>query len=106
MFNGMEKLPEDDAAELAEIFHLLGDPSRLRIVYACLGDPISAGVLAEGLKLSASLVSHHLRLLKAARILTSDRRGRQIFYTAEDDHIRDMVRDMAVHIKEDHGEKL
>ena len=95
-------MKEDDAAELSEIFHLLGDASRLRIVYACLGEPVNAGALAQGLGLSASLVSHHLRLLKAARILDSDRRGRQIYYAASDDHIRDMVRDMAVHIKEDH----
>ncbi len=95
----MEKLHGDDAIELAEIFHLLGDASRLRIVYACLGEPVSAGALAEGLGLSPSLVSHHLRLLKAARILANDRRGRQIFYAAEDDHIRDMV----VHIKEGQG---
>lgn len=100
----MEKLSEDDAAILAEIFHLLGDTSRLRIVYACLDQPIAAGTLAEELGLSASLVSHHLRLLKAARILASDRRGRQIFYAAVDDHVRDMVRDMVVHIKEDQGE--
>lgn len=100
----MEKLYGDDAIELAEIFHLLGDASRLRIVYACLGEPVSSGVLAEDLGLSPSLVSHHLRLLKTARILTSERRGRQIFYTALDDHIRDMVRDMVVHIKEDQGD--
>jgi len=102
----MEHLNEDDAAELAEIFHLLGDASRLRIVYACLGGPVSSGILAEGLGLSPSLVSHHLRLLKAARILTNVRRGRHIFYSAVDDHIREMVRAMVVHIKEDHEEDL
>jgi len=97
----MEKLDNDDALVLAEIFHLLGDASRLRIIYACLDAPVSAGVLARNLGLSASLVSHHLRLLKAARILVGDRRGRQIFYGATDDHIRDMVRDMVIHIKEE-----
>ncbi len=97
----MEKLNDDDAVQLAEIFHLLGDASRLRIVFACLDGPVSAGVLARALGMSASLVSHHLRLLKAARILAADRRGRQIFYGAKDDHVRDMVRDMAVHIKEE-----
>ncbi|MBL4802932.1 MAG: winged helix-turn-helix transcriptional regulator [Emcibacter sp.] len=95
---------EDEALELAGIFHLLGDASRLRIVYACLDAPVSAGTLAEGLGMSPSLVSHHLRLLKAARILSSDRQGRKIFYVAQDDHIRDMLRDMAIHITEDQGE--
>ena len=97
----MDKLQEDDATELSEIFHLLGDASRLKIVYGCLEAPISAGVLAESLGLSPSLVSHHLRLLKAARILISDRRGRQIFYSAADDHVRDMIRDMVTHINEE-----
>ena len=99
----MEKMHEDEALELAGIFHLLGDASRLRIVYACLGQPINAGTLASGLGMSPSLVSHHLRLLKAARILTSERRGRQIFYVALDDHIRDMIRDMVTHIGEEQG---
>ena len=100
----MEKLNEENAQKLSEIFHLLGDASRLRIVYACLGDPISSGVLASELGLSPSLVSHHLRLLKAVRILSSDRRGRNIFYGALDDHIRHMIRDMVVHIMEDEEE--
>lgn len=99
----MENLPCKDALDLAEIFHLLGDASRLRIVYACLGEPVSAGVLADRLGFSPSLVSHHLRLLKSARILSAERRGRHIFYAAEDDHIRDMIRDMVVHINEDRG---
>lgn len=99
----MDKLTTDDAIALAEVFHLLGDASRLRIVYACLGAPVSAGVLADMLGLSPSVVSHHMRLLKAARILRGERRGRHIFYEAADDHIRDMLRDMAVHINEEQG---
>ncbi len=97
----MEKLREEDAGALAEIFHLLGDANRLRVFYACLKGPVSAGALAEGLDMGASLVSHHLRRLKTARILTSERRGRQIFYGAVDGQIRDMVQDMVFHIKAD-----
>jgi DNA-binding transcriptional ArsR family regulator len=60
----------DDAVdELADLFHLLGDPTRLRIVLACLAQPIAVGDIAGALTLSSSLVSHHLRLLRAARIV-------------------------------------
>lgn len=90
---------------LAELFHLLGDPNRLRIVLACLEAPKAVGEIAVALSLSPSLVSHHLRLLRAARILRGDRRGRQVFYRAADDHIRYVVSDLAHHVLEPgHGD--
>ena len=66
-------LASERAAELADLFKLLGDATRLRIVLASLDAPISVGEIADRLDLSASLVSHHLRLLKAARIVRSER---------------------------------
>jgi DNA-binding transcriptional ArsR family regulator len=55
---------------------------------------------ADGLNISASLVSHHLRLLRAARLLQADRRGRQVFYVVGDSHIRSMLTDMVDHVAE------
>ncbi len=91
---------EDTIVQLADLFRLMGDPTRLRIILTCLNDPISVGDIAEELVLSPSLVSHHLRLLKAARVLRSERRGRQIFYSALDEHIRCVIDDMVVHVGE------
>ncbi|MCH8075509.1 MAG: helix-turn-helix transcriptional regulator [SAR324 cluster bacterium] len=96
----MTALPADKAAQLAEVFHLIGDPSRLRIVFACLDEPVCVSDIAAQLALSQSLVSHHLRLLKAARLLDSERRGQKIFYWAADHHIRHVLTDMAIHISE------
>jgi len=93
-------LTADQTEMLAELFHLLGDRSRLRIVLACLEAPQSVGEIAASLQLSPSLVSHHLRLLRAARILRGERRGRQVFYRAADDHIRCVVIDLASHVIE------
>lgn len=93
-------LTADQTEMLAELFHLLGDRSRLRIVLACLDAPKAVGEIATALDLSPSLVSHHLRLLRAARILRGDRRGRQVFYHAADDHIRCVVIDLANHVLE------
>ena len=91
---------DHDATILAETFHLLGDATRLRIVIACLAEPVSVGELALRVKASPSLASHHLRLLKAARLVRAERRGKQVFYSAADDHIRAMLTDMIAHVAE------
>ena len=99
------RLGEDLVVELAETFRLMSDPTRLKIILACLDAPASVGEMAERLGISASLVSHHLRLLRAARLLQADRRGRQVFYVVGDEHIRSMLTDMADHVsEEDAGE--
>jgi ArsR family transcriptional regulator, lead/cadmium/zinc/bismuth-responsive transcriptional repressor len=92
--------PDHAVAQLADLFHLLGDPTRLRIVLSCLDQPVAVGDIAAQLELSSSLVSHHLRLLRAARIVKAERQGKQIFYSAADAHISDVVADMLEHIAE------
>lgn len=98
-------LSDDKATELAEMFRLLGDPSRLRIVIETLDGPQSVGNIAARLGLSPSLVSHHLRLLRAARLLSRDRRGKQIFYRIHDAHVRHVIADMVAHVNEDSHEE-
>ena len=94
-------IPEDQVVELAEMFRLMSDPTRLKIILACLDHPAAVGEMAERLSISASLVSHHLRLLRAARLLQADRRGRQVFYVVGDPHIRSMLSDMVDHVAEE-----
>jgi DNA-binding transcriptional ArsR family regulator len=91
---------DDWVDQLADLFHLLGDPTRLRIVMACLARPIAVGDIAAALQLSSSLVSHHLRLLRAARIVKAERQGKQVFYSAADFHISGLLASMAEHIAE------
>ncbi|MGA8261364.1 MAG: metalloregulator ArsR/SmtB family transcription factor [Arenicellales bacterium] len=95
------KLDNDQAAELAEVFHLLGESNRLRLVCACLDEAVSVHDLAEQLGITGSLVSHHLRLLKAARLMRAEKRGRQVFYRAADEHVCRVLQDMTAHIHED-----
>jgi ArsR family transcriptional regulator len=94
----------DQIVELAEMFRLMSDPTRLSIILACLDRPVAVGDMAERLRISASLVSHHLRLLRAARLLQADRRGRQVFYVVGDEHIRSMLTDMVDHVAEGDAE--
>ena len=94
------RLDSDQMEMVAELFHLLGERSRLGIVLACLDHPLPVGEIAARLGLSQSLVSHHLRLLRAARLLRGERRGRQVFYTVADEHVRRVVTDLANHVLE------
>ncbi len=84
--------------ELAETFGLLSDPTRLSIVLACLDEKNSAGEIARKLNVSPSLASHHLRLLRAARMLKSERKGKQIFYEMSDACVRDILNIMINHL--------
>lgn len=83
--------------ELADLFRLLGEPNRLAIVTSCLDGPLSVGEITARLMLSQSLVSHHLRLLRAARLLKAVRQGKQVFYSIPDCHVRDMLTNMIGH---------
>ncbi|MEX0839568.1 MAG: metalloregulator ArsR/SmtB family transcription factor [Parvibaculum sp.] len=94
-------LDDDKAAELADMFKMLGDPSRLRIVTATLAGPRAVGEIAATLGLSVSLVSHHLRLLRATRLVSPERRGKQVFYRVHDAHVARVIADMIAHVNED-----
>ncbi len=91
---------QQEVAELAEVFHLMGDPSRLSILLFVLDGPRAVAEIAAATGLSASLVSHHLRLLRSGRLVRAERRGKQVFYTVDDAHIRSVLTDMAEHVAE------
>ncbi|MES1991424.1 MAG: metalloregulator ArsR/SmtB family transcription factor [Pseudomonadota bacterium] len=97
-------LTDDKAHVLAETFKLLSDPSRLRILIETLDTPRSVGDIATNLSLSPSLVSHHLRLLRAARLVRPERRGKHVYYSLHDAHIAHVLADMVAHINEDEAE--
>ncbi|WP_297108420.1 metalloregulator ArsR/SmtB family transcription factor [uncultured Devosia sp.] len=96
-------LPEDHhLTVIAETYRLLGDPTRLKVVLTCLEGPIAVGDIARATGASQSLVSHHLRLLRAARLVRGTRRNKQVFYEVEDHHIASMLTDMLAHAAEEH----
>ncbi len=96
----LASLDDDTLSQLAEMFRLMGDPTRLRVILSCLPGPSSVGDMARRLGLSSSLVSHHLRLLRAARVLRGRRRGKQVYYGVADRHISRVLLDMLDHVAE------
>ena len=92
-------MSQSDVAVLAETFRLLGDQSRFLL--QCMHGSVAVGDIAEALDLSQSLVSHHLRLLRGARLVRGERQAKHIFYSIADQHVSQVLQDMAVHISED-----
>jgi DNA-binding transcriptional ArsR family regulator len=79
----------DEAVELAEGFKLLGDPNRVRILYALFeAGELCVCDLAATAEVSETTVSHAMRLLRAAGIVRNRRDGRMIYYRLDDGHVR------------------
>jgi DNA-binding transcriptional ArsR family regulator len=101
----MHSLTMDQTQELAGTFRLLGDPTRLAILLAVAADARPVGAVPEALRQSPSLISHHLRLLRAARLVRAERQGKRVFYALADEHVRAVIEDMAAHAREPDSER-
>ncbi len=85
-----QSLPDaEDVVELADVFSLLGDPGRLRLLMSLLeGGEMCVCDLAATTSMSESSVSHALRLLRAHRVVSVSRRGQMAYYRLDDGHVR------------------
>lgn len=92
-------LSDNQFAELAEFFRVLGDASRVKIIAALLEETMNVQSLAIHTGLSPSAVSHHLRSLRLMRLARPQKQGRQVFYTLDDQHVADLFRRAADHIR-------
>lgn len=91
-----ERMPaERDLADTAEVFGLLSDPGRLRLLLGLLDGELCVCDLAAVSGMSESAVSHALRLLRAHRVVAARRSGRMAYYRLDDAHVR-MLLDLAV----------
>ena len=85
---------------IAEVFKLLGDPTRVRLVDALTHGERCVCDLAKLVGLSESAVSHQLRLLRAAHLVRVRRAGRLAFYSLDDHHVVGLVHDTRKHVEE------
>ena len=91
---------EEECLALAELFKTFGDPTRIRILYVLSRGEVCVNDLAETLNMTASAISHQLRLLKQNRLVKSRRDGKMICYSLDDDHVRSMFAQGMEHIRE------
>lgn len=90
---------EIEATELAELFRLLGDPNRVRILYTLAGvDELCVHEIAEAVDASETKVSQAMRLLRAAGVVRNRRDGRHVHYRLDDDHVRTLLDVSRAHV--------
>lgn len=96
-----EKLPdEEELYDLAELFKVFGDSTRIRILFVLFEAEVCVCDLGEALRLTSSAVSHQLRILKQAKLVKSRREGKTVFYSLADDHVRSIIAQGKEHIEE------
>lgn len=86
-----------DLEDASELLRALANPHRLAIVIELTAGPRCVHELVEALVISQPLASQHLRVLRAARLVQTERRGREIAYSLGDEHVSHIVRDAVVH---------
>ncbi|MCR5640192.1 MAG: metalloregulator ArsR/SmtB family transcription factor [Lachnospiraceae bacterium] len=91
---------EDEMYDLAELFKVFGDSSRIKILFALFSNEICVCDLAESLNMTQSAVSHQLKILKTARLVKARREGKQMIYSLADDHVRTIIGQGKEHIEE------
>ena len=85
-------MPDDDRLyDLADLFRVFGDSTRMRILYALFESELCVCDLADLLGMTQSAVSHQLRTLKAAKLVRFRREGKSIIYALDDDHVRQIL---------------
>lgn len=96
-----QKMPEDAYIyDLAELFKVFADSTRMKIIYALLEEELCVCDLASIVKTTQSAISHQLRLLKQSKLVKFRREGKVIFYSLDDDHIAQIVKKGSEHIEE------
>lgn len=96
-----ERMPsEEEMYELAELFKLFCDSTRIRILCALFEKELCVCQIADTLEMTQSAISHQLRILKQGSLVKCRRDGKTIFYSLADDHVRTIINQGINHIEE------
>lgn len=95
------QMPKEEALyDLAELFKVFGDSTRIRILFVLFEAEVCVCDLAEALQMTQSAVSHQLKILKQAKLVKNRREGKSMFYSLADDHVRAIIGQGLEHIEE------
>ena len=97
----MKRMPEEETLyNLAELFKVFGDSTRIRILWALDESEMCVCDIAAVLNMTQSAISHQLRVLKQARLVKNRRDGKVVYYSLDDEHIRQIFDQGLNHIRE------
>jgi ArsR family transcriptional regulator len=96
------QMPDEEVLyDLAELFKIFGDSTRIRILFVLFEAEVCVCDLAETLHMTQSAVSHQLRILKQNKLVRSRREGKSVFYSLADTHVRTIINQGLEHVEED-----
>ena len=96
-----ENMPEEDIlVDLAELFKVFGDTTRIKILYALFEEEMCVCDIADLLNMTQSAISHQLRVLKQARLVKFRKEGKIVYYSLDDNHINQIFNCGLCHIEE------
>lgn len=97
-----QKMPQEETLyDLAELFKVFGDSTRTKILWALDEEEMCVCDIAYLLNMTQSAISHQLRVLKQAKLVKNRREGKIVFYSLDDEHIRQILETGLIHIMED-----
>lgn len=100
------ELPGDELlGDLADLYRIFGDGTRIKILYALLEEEMCVCAIAELLGMTQSAISHQLRILKDANLVGRRREGKEVFYFLSDSHVRNIIAQGFIHLMEERKEE-
>ena len=101
VFSLSDQVPtEEELYDLAELFKVFGDSTRIKILYVLVESDMSVGDIAQALKMTQSSISQQLRVLKQSRLVRFRREGKNIVYSLADDHVHTIMSQGLEHLEE------
>jgi ArsR family transcriptional regulator len=100
IIDGIKLLDDEHFFDLAEFFSVMGDSTRIKILYLLFEGEMCVCDISEKLNMSMSAISHQLRVLKNARLVKYRKQGKSVIYSLHDDHIKTIINMGVEHIKE------
>lgn len=101
VFSLSDQVPtEEELYDLAELFKVFGDSTRIKILYVLIESDMSVGDIAQALNMTQSSISHQLRVLKQSRLVRFRREGKNIVYSLADDHVHTIMSQGLEHLEE------
>ena len=91
---------EEELCSLAELYKIFGDSTRIKILYALFEAELCVCDIAMLIGMSVSAVSHQLRILKQARLVKTEKKGKAVYYSLNDSHIEKILNIAIDHIRE------
>lgn len=96
-----QEMPQDETLyDLAELFKVFGDSTRIKILYALFEAELCVCDIAQLLSVSQTAVSHQLRVLKNNKLVKFRKEGKNVFYSLADDHVRRIIDQGIEHVEE------